>query len=185
MITGLRYIPNFVSEHSAKDLIDTIDHQFWMTDMKRRVQHYGYVYDYKKRIVTSDMALGGLPDWLADLAEQVHTTGYISAMPDQVIINEYVPGQGISPHVDCEPCFDDTILSLSLGSACLMDFTHIEGQHTNSILLAPRSLLIMAGEARYDWKHGIATRKSDVVDGKRVARQRRISLTMRKVILDD
>ncbi|MEL6310548.1 MAG: alpha-ketoglutarate-dependent dioxygenase AlkB, partial [Chloroflexota bacterium] len=92
---------------------------------------------------------------------------------------------GISPHVDCEPCFDDTILSLSLGSACLMDFTHIEGQHTNSILLAPRSLLIMAGEARYDWKHGIAARKSDVVDGKRIARQRRISLTMRKVILDD
>ncbi|MEO1644995.1 MAG: alpha-ketoglutarate-dependent dioxygenase AlkB, partial [Chloroflexota bacterium] len=159
--------------------------QLWMTDMKRRVQHYGYVYDYKKRIVTSDMTLGGLPDWLADLAGRVHTAGYISAMPDQVIINEYVPGQGISPHVDCEPCFDDTILSLSLGSACMMDFTHIESQRKDSILLAPRSLLIMAGEARYDWKHGIATRKSDVVDSERIARQRRISLTMRKVILDD
>jgi hypothetical protein len=38
---------------------------------------------------------------------------------------------------------------------------------------------MMYGEARYEWKHGIPARKSD--DG--VARERRVSLTLRRVTL--
>lgn len=47
------------------------------------------------------------------------------------------------------------------------------------INLEPRSLLILKDDARYQWKHGIAAGKSD--NG--VKRQRRVSLTFRKVIL--
>jgi alkylated DNA repair dioxygenase AlkB len=45
---------------------------------------------------------------------------------DQAIINEYQPGQGISPHVDCVPCFGPVVAAISLGSDCVMDFTHPE-----------------------------------------------------------
>ena len=43
-------------------------------------------------------------------------------MPDQLIVNEYQPGQGISAHIDCEPCFKNTIVTVSLGSVYEMDF---------------------------------------------------------------
>ncbi len=182
MIPGLKYIPAYLSPTEQTDLLATIDAGAWITDLKRRVQHFGYVYDYKKRAVDPAMYLGALPDWAQVIAERLHADGHAPALPDQVIVNEYQPGQGIAPHVDCVPCFGDTILSISLGSACVMDFAPLRGSDKLSLLLEPGSLVIMQGESRYQWKHGIAPRKSDLVDGRSVARGRRVSLTLRKVI---
>lgn len=50
------------------------------------------------------------------------------------------------------------------------------------LYLPPRSLLILSGEARYKWSHGISQRKLDKVDGELLHRARRISLTFRQVI---
>jgi alkylated DNA repair dioxygenase AlkB len=41
---------------------------------------------------------------------------------NQLIINEYEPGQGINPHVDNTTLFTDTVVSLSLGSEAIMNF---------------------------------------------------------------
>ncbi len=101
-----------------------------------------------------------------------------------IIINEYEPGQGIAPHIDCQPCFTGTIISLSLGSACVMDLMHKETREEKQLLLEPRSLLLMKEEARYKWTHGIAKRKSDRYEGRTITRRRRVSLTFRKVILE-
>jgi alkylated DNA repair protein alkB family protein 8 len=48
--------------------------------------------------------------------------------------------------------------------------------------LPPRSLLILQSESRYKWQHGIASRKFDMVEGERLRRERRLSLTFRKVL---
>jgi hypothetical protein len=61
------------------------------------------------------------------------------------------------------------------------------GQTTRTqvlLWLAPRSLLLLQGTARYEWQHGIPARKSDVRNGQRVQRGRRVSLTFRAVQLD-
>jgi hypothetical protein len=50
-----------------------------------------------------------------------------------------------------------------------------------SIPLPPRTLLIMTGESRYKWIHGISYRKTDEIHGKVYERSRRVSLTIRKV----
>ena len=63
MINGLVYLPNIIDTNQAHRLIQHIDNEAWRTDLKRRVQHYGYVYDYKRRTVDHDMYLGALPDW--------------------------------------------------------------------------------------------------------------------------
>ena len=184
-IDGLRYIPNFITNAEAQVLLQKIDANPWLTDLKRRVQHYGWKYDYTARRVDETMRLGGLPDWLMDLGHRLQQEGYFSKLPDQVIINEYQPGQGISPHIDCVPCFEETIASLSLGSLCVMNFTHANTGEKTSRLLEPRSLLLFSGDARYHWKHGIAARKSDKHNGQIIARGRRISLTFRNVILTE
>jgi len=182
-IAGLQYLPDFINAETEALLIQAIDSQPWITELKRRVQHYGYKYDYKARGITQDFRIGAIPDWLAGLCADLRAQGYFMRTPDQVIINEYQPGQGISPHIDCVPCFGETIASLSLGSPCVMDFTHPQTGAKSSMLLEPRSLLVLSDDARYAWQHGIAARKIDRFDGHMISRTRRISLTFRTVIL--
>ncbi|MGL4597702.1 MAG: alpha-ketoglutarate-dependent dioxygenase AlkB, partial [Bacteroidia bacterium] len=144
---------------------------------------YGYRYDYKSRRINYDMYLGALPDWGQQLALRMYAEGILPFVADQLIVNEYMPGQGITAHIDCEPCFEDTIASLSLNSACLMDFTQAQTLETTSLFLEPSSLLVLSDEARYNWKHGIANRKKDKYNNQLIERGRRVSLTFRKVIL--
>ncbi len=182
-VPGMSLLPDFITETEERELLSVIDQQPWLADLQRRVQHYGYRYDYTARQVTADLYLGVLPDWLQPLAMRLHYEGLFATAPDQVIVNDYQPGQGIAPHVDCIPCFGGTIASLSLGSGCLMDFTHSNTAQKTSLFLPPRSLLMLQGDARYYWQHGIAKRKSDVVDGVKMQRERRMSLTFRTVTL--
>lgn len=185
--TGLppdaRYIPDYLGCIESTTILNHIDQAEWKTDLKRRVQHYGYRYDYRARRASSDDYLGPLPIWLQATAEKLSEDGHFSDVPEQVIINEYEPGQGIAPHVDCEPCFGETIASISLGSVCEMCFQHKLSEDVKSILLEPNSLLVLSDRARYNWTHGIAARKSDVIAGERRFRQRRVSLTFRTMLL--
>ncbi|MGL5889269.1 MAG: alpha-ketoglutarate-dependent dioxygenase AlkB [Bacteroidia bacterium] len=182
---GLDYQPNFLTPEQEKQLIQAIDALPWLTDLKRRVQHYGYRYDYKARRINSTMLAADLPDWGQKLALKLFSDGLAPFIADQLIINEYEPGQGITAHVDCEPCFEDVIISISLGSGCVMDFTHIDTKEHIPVFLAPRSVVVMSGESRYEWKHGIAARRNDKIGNRTLPRERRISLTFRKVILED
>lgn len=182
-IGGLTYVPDFITAEQESELLQLIDKQPWLSNLKRRVQHYGWRYDYTARRVDHSMRLGELPEWLDLYCQKLTKAGHFKQAPDQVIINEYHPGQGIALHSDCVPCFGDTIASVSLGSACAMDFVGPDGEKTPK-LLEPRSLLIFSGDARYRWKHGIAGRKSDKWDGQTIHRGRRLSLTFRNVIVD-
>lgn len=179
---GAIYINNFLSPGEEADITRLLDEGRWNSELKRRVQHFGYRYDYKARAVTQDSYLGPLPEWLERLGTRLVAFGLFEAAPDQIIANEYLPGQGISAHIDCEPCFDDTIVSLSLLSRCEMIFRHRESGRRSSIILEPRSALILKEDARYLWTHEIPARKSDPMNGISVRRFRRISLTFRKVI---
>lgn len=181
-VNGLTYIRNFISQSEQDLLLPKIYQQPWLTDLKRRVQHYGYKYDYAKHVTNQSMYIGELPDWCLAIASRLHQS-YSSTFPDQMIVSEYEPGQGVASHVDCKTCFGDPIISLSLASACFMDFSHKKRGEKKSILLEPRSLIVMQGEARYEWKHAIAKRKSDKLNGQVIKRNRRVSLTFRNVIL--
>lgn len=183
-VPGLQYFSNYIGGFEQQALLDIIDQQLWLTDLKRRVQHYGYKYDYKARMVIAELYLGALPDWLQPLAQRLHQDGLFSDAPDQAIINEYMPGQGISPHIDCVPCFGKEVASLSLGSDCVMEFTH--PTHSKQVkMLEPGSLLVLSGPARYEWQHCIPARKSDVVGNNKIMRARRVSITFRRVMLED
>lgn len=182
-VPGLEHIPMYLDSHCQADLLATIDRLPWLDGMRRRVQQYGYRYDYSRRTVERELSLGPLPDWAAGLAERLRLDGHAPRLLDQLLVNEYLPGQGISPHVDCVPCFDETVVSLSLGSSCLMTLSRRDGTDPVDVLLQPGSLLIMRGDARYQRRHGIAARKSDTYAGRRVLRGRRVSLTFRTVLI--
>ncbi|RKU18404.1 alpha-ketoglutarate-dependent dioxygenase AlkB [Candidatus Poribacteria bacterium] len=186
-IPGLRYIENYITEDEQDQLLAHVDKEgLWLKDLKRRVQHYGFKYNYKARKVDMSMRVGELPKWLKDLSVKLYQEGYMPKIADQVIVNEYEPGQGISAHIDCEPCFQDTITSLSLGSSCVMEFTNkFDKNEKVPLWLDPGSLIVLSDEARYSWLHAIPPRQKDKLDGREEhrSRKRRVSLTFRKVII--
>jgi alkylated DNA repair dioxygenase AlkB len=163
-------------------LIEQIDAEKWLIELKRRVQHYGYKYDYKARKIDESMQINQIPSWADFMVQRLKND--IGFNPNQLIINEYEPGQGIAPHIDCVPCFEETIVSISLLSAWVMDFISREDKNLkHPILLAPKSIVIMQKDARYLWQHGIKPLKADYWQGKKIPRGRRVSLTFRTVKL--
>ena len=181
-VPGLNYLPHYLSGEEQEQLLAIIDRKPWLTDLKRRVQHYGYRYDYRRHTVDRSLFLGPLPQWAVALAGRFVDEGWTPRPPDQLIVNEYAPGQGIAMHVDCVPWFGDPILVVSLGSPCVMLFSLPRTGRRLPLLLEPGSLYVMQGKARYEWEHGIMARKSDVYSGRRFQRGRRLSLTFRTML---
>lgn len=180
VVPGLRYVPEFLLRPTELAVLAEVDSRPWLPDLRRRVQHYGYKYDYKARSINHSMFVGKLPPFAIELGHALIEAKFLEQLPDQMIVNEYLPGQGISAHIDCVPCFQERIVTISLGSACEMEFIPKgKGRMTETITLEPRSALLMSGEARRVWQHSIRARLTD--HGRR--RTRRVSLTFRNVVL--
>ena len=179
-ISGLEYQPNFLSINKSNLLLEEIDGMKWMVDLRRRVQHYGYKYDYNRRRVDKSMRIDDPPNYLQEISNKLKEKNIFDKTPDQVIINEYEPGQGISNHIDCEPCFEDTVASISLGSPCVMNFTNKDDRNVvKHCYLEPLSLVILKDEARYNWMHGIKPVKTDTYLNEKFKRKRRIIISQK------
>lgn len=190
---GLAYANNFLSAGEQDLLLDHIDALSWkyVYGETRRVQHYGWIYDYaKRRVAREDKLEDGLPPFFSFLVERLHERGMIPKTQkiDQCIVNEYNPGQGIAKHID-HPVFDEYIASITLGSGCQMDFEARDNPNQKcKLYLETGSAMVMSGEARHLWKHSIASRKTDpdpVTHEKgKCPRGRRVSITFRTVQTD-
>jgi alkylated DNA repair dioxygenase AlkB len=177
-VPGLRLVEDIVSAEGERILLDFVNSSPWNNTLKRRTQHYGYEYDYTSG--TSLRETTAVPELFKyDLCSR------FSFPQQQCIVNEYVPGQGIGAHIDSPSLFGDTVVSVSLGSHCIMTFSRTDldagTKKEVDIVLPRRSAVILQGEARYEWSHSIAPRKSDIVAGVKVQRQTRVSLTFRDV----
>ncbi|MFI0349496.1 alpha-ketoglutarate-dependent dioxygenase AlkB [Actinomadura sp. 9N407] len=170
-----------MDEGSQRRLAADIDAAPWSSQLRRRVQHYGHRYDYGRRGVDGTPA-PPLPGWALTLAQRLYEDGPFDRPPDQVIVNEYLPGQGISAHVDRVPHFGPVVASVSLLSACVMEFTHPQDKTRVPVRLDPGSLCIMTGPARFTWRHAIPARKTDPDPNGRVPRGRRLSVTLRTIL---
>ena len=174
-IIGGGYIPDFINENDEKELLAGIDNEKWITDLKRRVQHYGYRYDYKARTIDAKDKLGDLPEWAGKVIEKLMAGAepVFKQKPDQIIVNEYEPEQGIAPHTDRD-CFGPVLASLSLGGEGNMKMKHPGDKSRDfTVRLEPRSLIVFRGESRERWKHGLQMNKNA---------KRRVSLIFRTVL---
>lgn len=182
-IRGFRYVADYITESQHHWLLDTIDKQQWGYFGKRRFQHYGQKYDYSEEKKNDDWEVTEFPEWLKRLCLKLHNDGYMPEIANQVLISEYQSGQGIGDHTDKEACFMDTICVLSLSSSCVMNLT-LTSDKTQKIpiWLAPGSLTVLSADAKNKWMHGIPARKTDVWNDRKYARQRRVSLSFRRLI---
>ena len=183
-IPGLVYEPDFVAEEEETKLLAWIDGAEWSTKLRRRVQQYGWRYDYGKRRIDKSMRIGELPRWAQELAQRLVANGLVGELPDQLIVNEYCGNQGIAPHIDQPSSFAEHVSTVSLLETWGMVFRHRKSGKRVEIPLERRSVAVLAGAARYRWTHEIPSRKTELLvdqQGKRrrMTRSRRVSLTFR------
>ncbi|OVA18380.1 RNA recognition motif domain [Macleaya cordata] len=208
-IPGLFLLHDFITSKDEEELLAAVDDRPWKSLSKRRVQHYGYEFMYDTRNVNTKHHLGELPQFVSTILQKISSFPNLedagNAIVDQLTVNEYPPGVGLSPHIDTHSAFEGLIFSLSLAGPCIMEFRRYsqgswlppsassmdnKGENPDncsnilrrSLFLPPRSMLLLSGEARYAWHHYIPHHKVDMVRGDTIRRgARRVSLTFRKV----
>jgi alkylated DNA repair dioxygenase AlkB len=218
IVPGLDYVRDFITRDEEVELVRHIDSMDWSNHWQRRTQYYGRRYlpndevnehraKARDRFLNSGI-VDHLPWWAMRYRERLVEQGIFEHAPNQMGINEYLPGQGIAPHVDYH---GGEVVSITLITGCVMDFTtfpvggdaqksargtsttgaalaaHEEeegilvGPTEASMWLPPRSMVVLKGDARSKWTHGIARRKKDVVYGRVIPRGRRVSVTFRYI----
>ena len=181
MIQGLSIVKNFISDDEEKELLNIMEEQEWNGTLLRKSQHYGYRYNYKTKDIGKEDYIGELPEWLDKYIFRIFKAGYIYEFPNQVTINRYLPGEGIASHIDVPRIFDEKLYSISIGSGCSMVFENDDEFHMYYI--PNKTFMLMEGNARYIYKHGIRRYKTDIVDNREIDREIRYSITFRNVVI--
>ncbi len=99
-VPGLDICEDVLSIDEERTLMKAIDDAHWMKPhhahgMARRVQHYGYAFNYETKTVDPNKFIGSLPTWITPLIPRLKERKVVTSEPDQLTINEYTPGQGI------------------------------------------------------------------------------------------
>lgn len=197
------YIPNFITEEEEKNLLQNVydsPKSRWTHLKNRRLQNWGGIPDPKGMIQEK------IPDWLNDQCTRIGNLGlFDSKMPNHVLINEYLSGQGIMPHED-GPLYFPTVTTISLGSYTLLDFykpildnetDSLDERYMFSLFVEPRSLLVLKDDMYKVYLHGIRESETDHIDPLKIPnfnkitndynkdtelkRDTRVSLTIRHV----
>ncbi|KAK4046407.1 hypothetical protein OIV83_006066 [Microbotryomycetes sp. JL201] len=126
-----------------------------------------------------------LPAFLTPLLDKVLPAALedLPAHVYDIIFKSELPRQGISRHVDLATRFEDGIVGISLCGSTVMEFERQSTVH--ALLLRPGDVLVLSGEARWQWKHGIAYRHEDTIsedgDTYTLCRRTRMSITLRRL----
>ena len=197
------YIPDFISEDEESYLLQQVyksPKTKWTQLSGRRLQNWGGLPHPKGMLAEK------IPGWLQTYCEKISCLGAFSGkMANHVLVNEYKQGEGIMPHED-GPLYHPTVTTISLGSHTLLDFyrpvSSLEGEapqteenrYLFSLLVKPRSLLILQDEMYKRLLHGIQGCTQDMLTdkvvnlsangaltGETLTRGTRVSLTIRYV----
>ncbi|KAM6934928.1 putative inactive tRNA-specific adenosine deaminase-like protein 3 isoform 2-T2 [Xenentodon cancila] len=197
------YIPDFISEDEESFLLQNVykaPKTKWTQLLGRRLQNWGGLPHPKGMLAEK------IPDWLQTYCEKISSLGAFSGKAaNHVLVNEYKEGEGIMPHED-GPLYHPTVTTISLGSHTLLDFyrplSSLDGEapqteenrYLFSLLVKPRSLLILQDDMYQRLLHGIKGSAQDTltdkvvnlsatgaVPGEALTRGTRVSLTIRHV----
>jgi alkylated DNA repair protein alkB homolog 8 len=188
---GLIIVEDIIDEDLEKKLLEELKWDDEEPSLKnRKVQHFGFEFIYGVNNVdpTKPLTNKPIPKDCEEIWKNLEKKYFKFShfRPDQLTVNRYEPGHGIPSHCDTHSCFEDPIVSLSLGSSISMEFKQPDTGKSTNIFLPRRSLLIFSGESRFGWIHGIIPKRSDILknSGKLLTvqkRETRTSFTFRKL----
>ena len=204
-VEGATVVADFITEADEEALLACVNSRPWIDSIHRRVQHYGYTFNYKTFLLDFMAETPPMPEPVQQVIAKICSSIGGEHKLTQLTVNEYEAGQGIAPHIDTESCFGPSIFVLNLAGGIVMTlrkpYDETAGSSSGSddcdspstpankraqikkhMWLPRRSLLVLEREARYAYSHGIAKRINDVVDGQVLPRGRRVSMTFRQAL---
>lgn len=195
------YIPDFISEDEEAYLLQQVyktPKTKWTQLSGRRLQNWGGL-PHPRGMITEK-----IPDWLHKYCEKISALdAFAGKVANHVLVNEYKQGEGIMAHED-GPLYHPTVTTISLGSHTVLNFYRPitdqeipqmeESRYLLSLLVKPRSLLILQDDMYQRLLHGIKSVSQDTlsdrvvnlsatgaVPGSTIVRGTRVSLTIRHV----
>lgn len=201
------YIPDYITEVEEEYLLRQVYNApkpKWTQLSGRKLQNWGGLPHPRGMVAEK------LPPWLQTYSNKISSLGVFGGnCANHVLVNEYKPGEGIMPHED-GPLYYPTVTTISLGSHTVLDFylpldkgcpgeedqvPKTEDQrYVLSLLLEPRSLLVLREDLYKTYLHGIRPHTIDTLSHKvanlekcvaqaeeTLTRGTRVSLTIRYV----
>ena len=194
----MQYYSNYITKEEEEYLLKIIDSNPWCKDIRRRQQHIGYKYYHTRHNLPFSQPLEQPKDilplkpfeFLITRLEQDGIFPIDNHLPTQILVNEYIEDQRIASHKDNEEAFGKDVISLSLLDPVYMTMKKCEDINIETkVLMERRSILVLKGDARFKWKHGITKMKHypNPVTGETIHKGknfRRVSLTIRKILIN-
>jgi alkylated DNA repair dioxygenase AlkB len=164
---GLVYETDFLSPGEEAALVAQIAQlplqamQYKQYTALRRVVSYGGKYDFSAQRLNEAEPL---PAWLEPLrARAAAWLGIAPGRFTQALVAEYQPGTPLGWHRDV-PDFED-VVGISLAGPAVMRFRPYPPDAPKKadvikLALAPRSIYLLRGPARWAWQHSVAPTRS-------------------------
>ena len=173
---GIFLMPEFVSEEEESVIEQEIyKTSFIDSQSGRRKQDYGPKVNFKRKKVKADV-FTGLPPFSEKLFQRMKQIEVLcDFIPVEQCHLEYTPerGSAIDPHFDDFWLWGDRLVTINLLSDTFLYFTCDEHPDIEvKVLMPQRCLIVVSGEARQKWKHGI--HRSDI-------HSRRLAVTLREL----
>ena len=158
---GLIYRADFLSPHEEAQLVDGIagltlrpaPYKSYLA--RRRIASFGSAYDFDAQRLN---AAPPLPGFLEPLRARVAGEfGVELERLQHVLVTEYTPGTPLGWHRDT-PEFEG-IAGVSLAGSCELRWRRFPPRSGDPVLrleVAPRSLYLVRGDARWGWQHSVA-----------------------------
>lgn len=178
-IGGVFLIKEFVNNEEELQLISMIDsRQPWVSSQEGRAkQDYGPKVSFLKQKVSVGN-FGGFPDFVINLFNRMqlnYSQQLDNFVPVEFCILEYTPERNsyIRPHYDDKWIWGDRLITVNLLSDTVLRLSkEFKIPPYEIVIKMPaKSLLILQGEARYDWHHSI--NRYDI-------KSRRVAMTWRE-----
>ena len=151
---GLTLILDFITEEEETTLLSFVSRgQKKKTKDRNSIKRFGSRVPYNGNVVSESV-----PAHYDVFCDKLIQQNLLTIKPDSVTLNEYLAGQGISPHIDSKGS-GEVITVMSLLSDARMKFE----RNGNSFYvdLPRRSLVQMRDEIRHHWRHSVDPVQAD------------------------
>jgi DNA oxidative demethylase len=156
MPPGLKLVHDVLTPDAEAGLIALIEasglaYSAYDPGNTRSSSSYGWKYDYAG---DSFVPCAPIPEGFRAIADKAAALAGLTYDDfAECLLNRYEPGAVIQPHLD-KPVWEH-VIGVSLGVPATMVFRHPDSGEERPVELPPRSIYMLADDARYVWQHSL------------------------------